>query len=189
MSDLLPQHVREIEAILLYSAEPVWYEDLAKILNLSVEETRQAVSETAEVLASHGMSIVTTAETVVLATAADLGPLIERMVRAERERDLGRAGIETLTIVAYKGPISRKEIEYIRGVNSQFAIRNLLLRGLIEKKTDERGRAVIVYTITSDALLHLGLRDVSELPDYAAVRKELEAAEATEEKEENPDGE
>jgi segregation and condensation protein B len=100
--------------------------------------------------------------------------LIEKIIKEERERDLGRAGIETLAIIAYKGPVSKKEIEYIRGVNSQFALRNLLLRGLVERKASSWDERVIVYSITADALRHLGLGSITELPEYMDVRKQLE---------------
>ena len=103
------------------------------------------------------------------------------MVKEERERDLGRAGIETLSIVAYKGPVSKKEIEYIRGVNSQYALRSLLLRGLIERKNNETGERGVGYNITGDALRFLGLSRVGDLPEYEEIKKQLEVVEEKEE--------
>ena len=96
---------------------------------------------------------------------------------------MGRAGIETLTIIAYRGPVSKKEIEYIRGVNSQYALRNLLLRGLIERNTSPNDERMVVYNVTSDTIRFLGLQNVSELPEYMEMRQQLDVAERLREEE------
>jgi len=131
-------------------------------------------------LEGRGVVIVEHDDEFSMTTAPELSPLIEKIIKEERERDLGRAGIETLTVIAYKGPVSKKEIEYIRGVNSQYAIRNLLLRGLVEKKNSLNDERVVVYSITGETLRFLGLRNISELPEYDENRRELEVAENTE---------
>ena len=73
--------------------------------------------------------------------------------------------------------ISKKEIEYIRGVNSQYVLRNLLLRELIKKKNNETDMRVMGYNITGDTLRYLGLSHISELPEYEEVKKQLEVVE------------
>jgi segregation and condensation protein B len=113
----------------------------------------------------------------LLATSPEHKELIEKILKEERDRDLGRAGIETLSIIAYKGPISKKEIEYIRGVNSDYALRSLLLRGLVEKKASRTDERVIMYNITSETLLHLGLKNITDLPEYSEMKKQLEVVE------------
>ncbi len=170
MDSLLPQ---KIEAILFYLAEPTTYKDLAKILNVSASDVQHSISLLHESLADRGIRLVEHNNTVALVTAPALSETVDMVIREERERDLGRAGLETLSIVAYKGPVSRKEIDYIRGVNSQFALRNLLLRGLIDKKTHERDERVMVYTITTDALMHLGLERIEDLPEYQSITEQL----------------
>lgn len=123
-----------VEAILFYLAEPVEIKFLVKTLEVPREDIVDAINEIEASLSNRGIKIVRHNDEVSLVTSPELGGLIEKIIKEERERDLGRAGIETLAIVAYKGPVSKKEIEYIRGVNSQYALRNLLLRGLVEKK-------------------------------------------------------
>lgn len=172
--------INKIEAILFYLAEPVSINSLSKILELSKEETLSAVGTLGDVLAERGVRLVFHNDEVVMTTAPEHSESIEKMVKEERERDLGRAGIETLSIVAYKGPISKKEIEYIRGVNSQYALRNLLLRGLIERKNNETGMRGVGYNITGDALRFLGLSHVSDLPEYDDLRNQLEVVEEKE---------
>ena len=177
--------VQKIEAILFYLAEPVEMNFLAKTLEVNKKDILGAVEELAETLKTRGLRLTVHDDEVTLVTAPEFAKTIEKIIKEERERDLGRAGIETLAIVAYKGPVSKKEIEYIRGVNSQWALRSLLLRGLVEKK-QLRDKAlattsVTLYTVTSDALRHLGLGKVSDLPEYAETQKQLEVVEETEE--------
>ncbi len=177
----------KIEAILFYLAEPVDIAYLVKILGVSKDELEKAIVELKESLLERGIRLVEHDNTISLVTAPALSDIIDTVIKNERERELGRAGIETLSIIAYKGPITRKEIEYIRGVNSQFALRNLLLRGLIEKQNKEGNDRVMLYTITMDTLLHLGLSSVTELPEYAAVHTELSAEQVQELEEESND--
>ena len=177
----------KIEAILFYLAEPVEIAYLVKILGVSKDEIEKAIVELKESLLERGIRLVEHDNTISLVTAPALSDVVDMVIKNERERELGRAGIETLSIVAYKGPISRKEIEYIRGVNSQFALRNLLLRGLIEKQNKEGNDRVMLYTITMDTLLHLGLSSVTELPEYTAVHTELSAEQVQELEEESND--
>ena len=169
------QLVQKIEAILFYLAEPVSINFLSKTLEVPRKEVLTATVELEESLKDRGIRILMHEDEVSLVTAPELKDTIERVIKEERERDLGRAGIETLAIVAYKGPVSKKEIEYIRGVNSQWALRNLLLRGLVERKNSEADSRVVVYSVTSDTILHLGLSKISDLPQYKEVKKELEA--------------
>ncbi|MFA5888828.1 MAG: SMC-Scp complex subunit ScpB [Candidatus Paceibacterota bacterium] len=173
--------IQKIEAILFYIAEPVRIDFLAKILEISTEETKQTLNELKRNLDNRGVRLVMHSDEVTLVTAPEYSAIIEKMVKEEREGDLGRAGIETLSIIAYKGPISKKEVEYIRGVNSQYALRTLLLRGLIERKNNETDTRIMSYTVTSDALRFLGLGQVSDLPEYEETRKQLEVVEEKEE--------
>lgn len=165
---------QKIESILFYSGEPVKINFLEKILDSKKEEIEKAVNEFKNILKDRGIRIVENNGEVTLVTAPEFSDLIEKIIKEERERDLGRAGIEALTIVAYKGPVSRKEIEYIRGVNCQFVLRNLLLRGLVER--NDR-----LYKITSDAIRFLGLSSIKDLPEYQKVREELELKEIEDE--------
>lgn len=176
---------QKIEAILFYLAEPTKIDFLAKTLEVKKAELESALKNLEELLKERGLRLVTNDGEVTLSTAPELGGLIEKIIKEERERDLGRAGIETLSIIAYKGPVSKKEIEYIRGVNSQYALRNLLLRGLVERKSSKDDERVVVYNITLDTLRFLGLSQISDLPEYQGLQKQLEVAEETETQEED----
>ncbi len=170
---------KKLEATLFYLAEPVTVSFLVKTLEVSKSEILAGLKELDEVLKDRGLRIVQHDDEVSMTTAPELSGLIEKIIKEEREKDLGRAGIETLAIVAYKGPVSKKEIEYIRGVNSQWAIRNLLLRGLIEKKNSLDDERMMVYSITSDTIRYLGLGSISDLPEYKELREEIQVVDET----------
>lgn len=181
MNDL----IKKVEAVLFYLAEPVSVGSLSKILDIPKEKVLLVVEELSKLLSDQGIRIVNNNSEFVLTTAPELSGLIEKIIKEERERDLGRAGIETLSIIAYRGFISKKEIEYIRGVNSQYALRNLLLRGLIERKTNKEDERTVGYCITADTLRYLGLGHIEELSEYEEMKNELEIKESAESIEEN----
>ena len=115
-----------------------------------------------------------TDEEIMLGTAKELSPLIEQITKEELIKDLGKAGLETLSIVLYQGPISRAGIDYIRGVNSQFILRNLLIRGLIERVDNPADSRSFLYKPTLALLSHLGISSIAELPEYEQVKKDIE---------------
>ena len=171
---------QKIEAILFYLAEPTKIDFLVKTLEVKKSDFTAALENLNNTLKERGLRVVINNDEVALTTAPEFGSLIEKIIKEEREKDLGRAGIETLSIIAYKGPITKKEIEYIRGVNSQYAIRNLLLRGLIERKNSLGDERSMVYNITLDTLRFLGLSSISDLPEYLELQKQLETVEEKE---------
>jgi segregation and condensation protein B len=165
---------KKIEAILLFKNEPVSLASLAKSLNTSIGEIKAALKTLEEFYKDRGLVIVSTDEEVSLGTNPSLSSLIEDMQKEELSRDIGRAGLETLAIVLYKGPVSRREIDYIRGVNSGFILRNLLIRGLVERTDSESGERSFSYKPTLKLLQHLGIRKREDLPEYGVALKKLE---------------
>ena len=125
------------------------------------------------------MTLVQTDEDVMLGTAKELSPLIEQLTKEELTRDLGKAGLETLSIVLYQGPISRADIDYIRGVNSQFILRALLIRGLVERVDNPTDARSYLYKPTLDLLSHLGVSKIADLPEYEQVKKDIETFKQT----------
>lgn len=164
----------KIEAILFFRNEPVSYKELGKILEKNVSEIKAALATLSEDCLERGIVIVDNGESVALGTHPETSSLIERMQKEELDRDLGRAGLETLSIVLYKGPVSRREIDYIRGVNSGFILRNLLIRGLIERTGSREGERSFSYKPTLELLRYLGVSKVEELPEYSTAFAKLE---------------
>src|SRR5690606_22261090 len=161
------------EAVLFYKAEPVKISRLAEILNLSEIETEEALKKLRSNLINRGLEIIEKDREIVLATTAESAEVIDKMTKEELAQDLGKAALETLAIVAYRGETSRAEIDYIRGVNSSFILRNLMIRGLIERIPNPNDNRGYLYRPTFDFLAHLGLTDIKQLPDFTTVEEEI----------------
>ncbi len=165
----------KLEAILFWKAEPVSFKKLATLLNVDIPTIKACVQELENSLKGRGLTLVQTDEEVMIGTAKELSPLIEQLTKEDLTRDLGKAGLETLSIVLYQGPISRANIDYIRGVNSQFILRNLLIRGLVERIDNPKDARSFLYKTTLALLSHLGVSKTNDLPEYNQVRQDIEA--------------
>ncbi len=110
----------------------------------------------------------------MLATAPEAGPLLERIAKEERSKDIGKAGLETLAIILYRGPVTRAEVDYIRGVNSTFILRHLTVRGLVERIPNPEDSRSFLYRPTFELLSFLGITSIEELPEYASIMSQLD---------------
>ena len=166
----------KIEAILFWKAEPISIKKLTSLLGdtADVNITNNGLLNLENKLKGSGLTLVRTEDEVMLGTAKEFSLLIEKISKEELMRDLGKAGLETLSIVLYQGPISRADIDYIRGVNSQFILRNLLIRGLIERIDNPDDARSFLYKPTLNLLANLGTSKIEDLPEYALIRKEID---------------
>lgn len=171
-----------IEALLFAKTEPLSRKRLAEFLKADPDELETALLVLKEKLAGRGIRLLEKGEEVMLGTAPEASGLVERMLKEEITRELGRAGLETIAIVLYQGPVTKSEIDFIRGVNSQYILRSLLIRGLVERIPNPGGRAAF-YQSTFDLLRYLGVTTVSELPDYDSVKTSLNNFKVSTEKE------
>lgn len=174
-----------IEAILFWKGEPVKIKKLAEILNVTEENIANELSNLELNLANRGIVLIKKDDEVTLGTNKEIGSLIEKLTKEELVRDLGKAGLETLSIIIYKGPISRAEIDYIRGVQSNFIIRNLSIRGLIEKIPNPKDQRSFLYRPTFDLLQYLGLSKIEDMPEFETVKNDLLAFENSKEENKN----
>lgn len=167
----------KIEAVLFWKAEPVPLRKLAELIGEKPENVTCALDELARRLetAGSGLSVVMTDDEAMLGTASRFSPTIEQLTKDELARDLGKAGLETLSIILYQGPIARADIDYIRGVNSQFILRNLLIRGLIDRVENPADARSFLYKPTVALLSHLGVSNITDLPDFEQVRRDIES--------------
>jgi len=163
----------KIEAILFYRAEPVSLQELTKITSSSEEEIKAALVNLENRLANTGLCLINLNNHWELGTAPQASDLIEQMAKDELSRELGKAALETLTLIVYQGPISRPEIDQVRGVNSSFILRNLMIRGLVERITDAKDSRRFLYQATNELLHYLGLTKIEDLPEYELVQQEL----------------
>ena len=149
---------------------------LASILKKKDEEIKEALGNLEKHLdAEHFLSLLKDGDHVSLVSAPGVSKVVEDFAKEEFAGELTRPGLETLAIVAYKGPIKRSEIDYVRGVNSSFMVRNLLMRGLIERMRDPKDSRAFFYRASSDFMKFLGIASMADLPEYGAFAEKLEA--------------
>lgn len=177
-----------IEALLFYKGEPVSMNFLAQALGVSEDEIRAGFDELDQALVGRGIMLIRNGDEVMLGTTPIMSSLIENLIKEELAKDLGKAGLETLAVVLYRGPVARSEINYIRGVNSNYILRALLVRGLIEKDESSTMRNTI-YRPTFELLSYLGVSRVEDLPEYESSRTTVEKFEQEQEKNDNKERE
>jgi len=160
--------IAKLEALLFIYGEPLTYKKLAKILDLSESEIKTVTKNLAENLASEnrGLSLIVDDEKVQLVTKPEFASLIADVIKSELHEELSPASLETLSIIIYAAPISRAEIDYIRGVNSSFILRSLLIRGLIEREADPHRPNAFIYKPSFELLKHLGVKSLNDLPEF-----------------------
>jgi segregation and condensation protein B len=165
----------QIEALLFWKNENVTISWLSKSLEKSLEEIEEALKELDTVLKTteRGIFLQRNGDDIALKTAPEASSLIEKFSKEELVKELTPSSLETLSIISYRGPISKKEIDYIRGVNSGFILRNLLIRGLIAKEEGKEGRGNL-YKPTLELLSLLGITNLAELEEYDTFKSEIE---------------
>ncbi|HSB67280.1 MAG TPA: SMC-Scp complex subunit ScpB [Anaerolineales bacterium] len=163
------QIIARIEALLFVAAGGVPLTQLASALDLPIREIEKHVDVLESRLASdtvpHGLRIQRHHGRVQLTTAPDTSTYVERFLGLEASSRLSRAALETLAIIAYQQPVTRPEIDAVRGVSSDGVLKSLLSKGLVQEigRADRPGRPII-YTTTSDFLQYFGLNTLDELP-------------------------
>jgi segregation and condensation protein B len=159
--------VSQLESLLLVAGKPMSFAVLAKLLNCSVPDLKGALKtlEDRYNAKDSGIHLMLNDDKVQLTTNPDNKKLIADFVKDETTGELTKPSLETLTIIAYRQPISKEELEQIRGVNCSLILRNLLIRGLIEAH-ESRGGLATLYAVSMDFLRYLGINKVEELPDF-----------------------
>ncbi|MDP2655937.1 MAG: SMC-Scp complex subunit ScpB [bacterium] len=153
-----------LEAILFANGGPVDKKQLTKLLDINDAELAVTLKALSDSLKERGITIVETAVEAELRTSPEATVIVKKLRESELSRDLGKASMETLAVIAYQTGTTRGEIDWVRGVNSSASLRTLLIRGLIEGREDERDRRRTRYSLTTDALAYLGISRSEELP-------------------------
>jgi segregation and condensation protein B len=168
----------KLEALLFVAAEPVTPTQLATALDVSPSVIERGLNELGASLATRGLRLQRHAGRVQLTTAPQLAELIERFLGLEATTHLSRAALETLAIIAYQQPVTRPQIDSIRGVNSDSMMKSLLNKGLILEsgRADGPGRPIL-YSTTPEFLQHFGLNSILEMPPLAPLAKPEEEGE------------
>lgn len=162
-----------IEGLLFYKSAPQKKQTILKLFEITEEELATAISTLQSRLESGATRLIETTDEIQLVTAPELAPIIETLRKSELKADIGKAGAETLAIILYQEPITRAEIDRIRGVNSSFILRNLMIRGLVAR-THNKSRGGFEFTISPSLLAHLGITHKGQLPDFSTIANALE---------------
>ncbi len=163
-----------IESLLFVESKQLTLKRIAKVCGVSEQEAETAVRELQEEYdrRSGGITIVREGYHVQMMTAPSQAETVRAYVEDQQTGELTRPSLETLTIIAYRGPVAKSEIELIRGINCSLILRNLMIRGLIEED-GETDAGSPIYRVTLDFLRFLGVNKTSDLPEYAALNKNI----------------
>lgn len=162
----------QIETILFVASKPLSFKKIAKVLQVEENIVLEALKELATKYnpAEAGMVLLQNNDDWQMVSNPDNKAAAENFLKAEVSGELTRPQLETLTVISYCGPITRPELDQIRGVNCSLILRNLMMRGLV-KENDDNTSLLPKYEVTMEYLRHLGLSSIGELPDYEKLHQ------------------
>lgn len=158
---------QKLEALLGLAGEAVTKQELQRLLHISLQELEALLMEVQEALRDHGITLIQTDREVELTTSPSVAPWLSAYVNSGTEEELTPAAVETLAIVAYVGPLTRGEIDVLRGVDSRRMLRSLRERGLVRRYASG-GRAP-AYEVSEEFLKHLGIPTREQLPRWSEL--------------------
>lgn len=164
-----PSIARTIGALLFIAEGPVPVEQLAKVLEVSASQVEEALGQVEAWLGAGGLVLQRHGGRVQAVTAPEVAPHVERFLGLELSSRLSAAALEVLAIIAYRQPITRAEIEALRGVSSDGVLRTLISKGLVGEvgRLEQAGRPIL-YGTTFEFLQYFGLQRVQDLPPLPA---------------------
>lgn len=162
----------KIETLLFIAQRPLSIKKIAQLTGESDENVGAALERLSEIYAKddRGIILIRHNDQAEFATNPLFSDLVKEYTKEEVSGELTRAGLETLTIIAYRGPLTKAQIEQIRGVNCTIVLRNLAMRGYIETTGESDGEKL--YTASFDFLRHLGIQSVADLPEYESLHSD-----------------
>lgn len=156
-----------VESILLVAEKPVSIKELSSSIGQMSSEIQQALVELMNEYKNKGIKIIKKGEYFSLVTAPENSEIVSKFLNEELRHDLSDAAIETLSVITYKQPVTRIEIEDIRGVQSDQILRNLMIRGLIAEvgRKESPGRPIL-YGTTMEFMQYFGFSDENQIPKF-----------------------
>ena len=166
------------QAFLFSEGGTLTQKKLVSLLGVKEPELKVALTALSARIEGTGLALIQTETEVSLAVGKETSAAVQKAYERELAGEIGDAGLEVLAIVLYRGPSTRAQIDYIRGVNTSWTIRNLLTRGLLERTGNPEDGREYLYRPTVELLAHLGVRDSGELPNREEITAELKAFES-----------
>ena len=145
---------------------------LAQLAGISAQEL-EATLDTLATRLTYGTTLIQTETEAALVISKEASEAVREAQKKELGEEVGDAGLEVLAIVLYRGPSTRAQIDYIRGVNTASTVRNLLSRGLLERAGNPLDGREYMYRPTAELLAHIGVREGKELPEFDKIAREL----------------
>jgi segregation and condensation protein B len=165
--------ISQILSILFVTGKPVSIKELQDVLEVSEEELKHAIADLVTANQTSGIILLAHNNKLQLASNPDNSAVVKKFLSLELREKLTDSALETLAIILYRQPVSKAEIENIRGVNSQYTLRHLLIRGLVEKVQSPSDKRTQLYKTTLEFMQHLGIQDMSQLPDFEELTKNI----------------
>ncbi len=163
----------KIEALLFFRGEPMSLWEIGAALRAEPDDVKTAFESLKQNLVGRGVTIVEHDGKVMLGTSPEMSKFFEELRKEELNKELSKAALETLSIILYKDSVTRSEINFIRGVNSGYILRNLEIRGLVDRVAHKSDARMYVYKPSLELLSYLGVSGVSELPQFELMQKTL----------------
>lgn len=147
-----------------------------QLADLLKADKKEVIKAADELLAYYkesrtGLQIIKDGARYQMVSAPENSKVVQEFIKDETTGELSRPSLEALTIIAYRGPVAKLDLDRIRGVNCSLILRNLLLRGLVEGKFDKKKNETY-YSVTFDFIRFLGLNDIKDLPDYERLHQD-----------------
>lgn len=167
-----------VEAVLFVAGDAVLVQDLAQALDIDCDRMHAELEKMQENYEkeARGLCLKKFGEHVQLSTRAEMAQYVEKLLQPVQKQSLSQAALETLAIIAYRQPVTKMEIEGIRGVKCDYSVQSLLNKQLIcdAGRKEVVGRPIL-YCTTDTFLAHFGLKNLEELPKQMQERENLEA--------------
>ncbi|HEX4104172.1 MAG TPA: SMC-Scp complex subunit ScpB [Candidatus Paceibacterota bacterium] len=176
----MDKKIASLEALLFIHGEPLTYKKISAVLGIKNDELGPIIDAYRAQLedSGRGLQLIADKEKIQLATKPEFNKILEDFMKEELTEDLTPASLEALAIIAYLGPLSRAKLEYLRGVNSSVILRNLMIRGLVERVPDPEHSSSFLYQPTFDLMKHLGLSKKEDLPEFGKFQELLKVFDA-----------
>jgi len=163
----------QLESLLFVANKPLTVKELADLLKIKNQEVDAGMDELSADYSESGsgLQIIKNNGKYQMVSSAENAAVVQEFIKDETSGELSRPSLEALTVIAYRGPITKIDLDRIRGVNCSLILRNLLIRGLIEEKLDKEKQETF-YNVTMDFIRYLGVNKLEDLPDYERLHQD-----------------
>lgn len=165
----------KIESLLFVSGEPLSLKKIGEVLDIPPKEVRDAIDQLKSYLEEQksGIRLLEHKNEFQLTSAPENAKAVEKLILAIKNESLTQASKEVLAIIGYMGPVHKHVIDEIRGVECSNVLKNLLLKGLVERREDPSDRRTHIYSLHTNTLRHLGISSQKDLPKFDEIKKQL----------------